>query len=126
MISARTASPFRSTNVTSISSTMHLRVSPSCRPSLHVDLSSAAHWPTNCPCKDHLCSSGKSVIVIFSTTLPRLLARNRRRLKPHHPQPSIALCNSFLNDLLRPIWRTSVNGFCADSRTRKDRAVEEP
>src|SRR5258708_14332072 len=73
MISARTASPSRSMDVTSISSTMHLRVSPARRASLQRDLSSAAHSPTSRPCKDHLCSSDKSAMVIFSTTLPRRL-----------------------------------------------------
>ena len=54
-------------------------------------------------------------MVIFSTTLPRLLARNRRHLKAHHSQPCSALYNSFLNHLLRPEYaRTSLNGFCAD------------
>src|SRR6266404_5606665 len=75
-------------DVTSISSTMHLRVSPAWRASLQVDLSSAAHRPTNRPCKDHLCSSDKSVIVIFSTTLPRLLAGKRRHPKLQRPHPS--------------------------------------
>src|SRR5580658_9617323 len=41
------------------------------RRALHADLNSVADCPTNRPCRDHLCSSGKSVIVIFSTTLPR-------------------------------------------------------
>jgi len=61
--------------ITSINSTMHLRVSPIWRASVQHDLSSAAHWPTSRPCNDHLCVSGKSVIVIFNTTLPRLLAK---------------------------------------------------
>jgi hypothetical protein len=47
MISARMASPFRSMDVTSISPTMHLRVSPTWRASIHLNWSSTAHRPTN-------------------------------------------------------------------------------
>src|SRR6266478_5760704 len=88
MISPRTASPSRSMDVTSISSTMHLRVPTRWSASLQVDLSSAAHWPTSCPCNDHLCSSGKSVRVIFSTTLPLPLVGNRQHSDAAPSTPS--------------------------------------
>src|SRR3984893_7518423 len=56
--------------VTWFNSMMHLRASPSRRVSLQVEISSAAHGPTRRPSRNHLCSSGKSVIVILSTALP--------------------------------------------------------
>src|ERR1700719_4587966 len=71
MISAKAVSPARSIKVTLFNSTTHLRASPWRRACLHVDLSSAAHGPTKRPSRDHLCSSGKSVIVILSTSLPQ-------------------------------------------------------
>jgi hypothetical protein len=93
---------------------MHLRVSPAWRCSLQVDLSSAAHCQTNWPCKDHVCLSCESVIVIFSTTAPSTACEKLPMSEGHHPRASSAL--RFLTQLLAtPQYaRTSVNGFCDD------------
>jgi hypothetical protein len=94
---------------------MHLRVSPAWRCSLQVDLSSAAHCQTNWPCKDHVCLSCESVIVIFSTTAPSTACEKLPMSEGHHPRASSAL--RFLTQLLAtPQYaRTSVNGFCDGS-----------
>src|SRR5216684_5544709 len=124
MISARTASPFRSMEVTSISSTMHFRVSPAWRASLQVDWSSAAHWPTNWPCKDHLCSSDTSVIVIFSTTRP-LTARQKLPTSQAARPTTFQFSLQFFPQLpaTAEYVHTPVNGFCADDRHNRFPAI---
>src|SRR5438445_13799650 len=82
MISARAVSPIPAMNVTLFNSTMHLRPLRSWRFSLHRELSSAAHGPTKRPSRDHLCSSGKSVMVILSTAVSLLPVTRCRSKAP--------------------------------------------
>src|SRR5882672_12881134 len=71
IIAASTRSPSKSTNVTPLTSTTHLRSPFGLCDFSQFDLSCATHGPENRPCKVHRCSWGSSVIVILSTALSR-------------------------------------------------------
>src|ERR1700733_13341169 len=69
IIAARTRSPSRSTNVTLLTSTTHLRF-----PLVQWELSQFAlrrptHGPESLPCSVHLCSVDSSRIIVFNTAL---------------------------------------------------------
>ena len=69
IIAASTCSPSRSTNVTLLTSTTHLRLPFGQRDLSQFDFSCATHGPESRPCKIHRCSVSSSVIVILSTAL---------------------------------------------------------
>src|ERR1700676_5355242 len=71
IIVASTRSPLRSTNVTPVKSTMHLRFPFRPWDFSQFDLSCATHGPDSRPCRVHLCSSGSSALVILSTAFSR-------------------------------------------------------
>ena len=68
-IVCKSLSPFLSTNVTSLRSTMHFRSSSVRWVFFQHLLSSLTHNPTNRPCRIHLSSTGVSVLVIFNTSI---------------------------------------------------------
>src|ERR1700733_11538791 len=79
IIAARTRSPSRSTNVTLLTSTTHLRF-----PLVQWDLSQFAlrrptHGPESRPCNVHLCTVDSSRIVVLNTVL------SIRTLEVHAP-----------------------------------------
>src|SRR6266852_2420740 len=71
IIAAITCSPSRSTNVTPLTSTTHLRFPFGPCDFFQFDLSCATHGPESRPCRVHRCPQGSSVIVILSTVVSR-------------------------------------------------------
>ena len=69
IIAASTRSPSRSTNVTLLTSTTHLRLPFGQRDLSQFDFSCATHGPESRPCSVQRCSVRSSVIVILSTAL---------------------------------------------------------
>src|SRR6266852_6988065 len=67
IIAAITCSPSRSTNVTPLTSTSHLRFAFGPCDCFQFDLSCATHGPESRPCRVHCCPQSSSEIVILST-----------------------------------------------------------
>jgi len=79
-IVCKSLSPVLSIDVTSLRSTMHLRLSPVRWVSFQILLTSLAHNPTKRPCRIHFSSSGVPVLVIFNTSNLFRLANRLARL----------------------------------------------
>jgi len=117
IIVARTRSPSRSTNVTPLTSTTHLRIIPSGQCDFfQFDFSCATHGPESRPCRVQCCPQDSSVIVILST----VISGSRREIAPDVPfsdlEPTFFEVDGVAGDKAK--WKTKMRRICQRANAR--------